>query len=118
MLTIRQAQMDELARVRVEDFHKRLAAHLEELAQRRAIPIDKLALQEQVRRGTKSATRFFRSEKDIARYCEIVFTRLEGWNDQDHPDAVLELLRAPTIATEQRLNNFELWTKIKKKRRQ
>lgn len=117
MLTIRQPQIDAFARAELEDFTRRLVVHLSELARTRgAIPVDTAGIDEQVRRGVASGVRFFRTEKDLARYCEIVLTRLGGWQEKDHPSAVLELLRPPSIAAERRLDNFELWIRMKRKR--
>lgn len=117
MLTIRKEQMDKFARVRTEDFERKLVAHLKELVRQGAITVDESRIEEQVRRGVASGMRFFRTEKDLARYCEIVLTKLGGWHGQDHPEAALRMLRSGSIEAERRLDNFGRWIVVKEKGR-
>jgi len=117
MLTIRKAQMDEMARVRIESFERRLTAHLREVLRERVAALDDIRLEEQVRRGVASGLRFFKTEKDLTRYCEIVLTILGGWQEQDHPEPALEILRPDSIEAGQRLANFERWVGKKGRRR-
>jgi hypothetical protein len=106
MLTIRASQMETLARSRRMDFERRLTAHLERVLTDRGISIDRGELERHVSVGVASGLRFFRAEKDVARYCEIVMTRAGNW-DKEHSAPALEMLSPEVIDPRKRLDNFE-----------
>ncbi len=99
--------MQAIAQDALDEFQRRLFAHLRQLES--TAPLSDGQLREQLTRGVASACRFFKTESAVARYCEIVLAHLGGWTDDDHPEAALRMLRTTVVDPAARLRNFELW---------
>ena len=114
MLTIRDEQMRVFERSRMENYEDRLIRHLSRLLEDARISTAEDELAAQVRVGIDRGLRFFRREKDVARYCEIVLLKLGGWTDQDHPKPAMQILHSQAVAPDVRLNNFERWATLQR----
>jgi len=112
MLAIRQEQLDVFAQARLRDFERRLLPHILERLNAAGVDLDERVVAAQVRRAITSARRFFHTERDVARYCEIVVVQLKG--ETDHPTKALDMLSSPSLDGRVRLNNFERWVKLQK----
>lgn len=115
MLTIRKAQLDEFARLSHDNFESRLIAHLGTMPPLRDKASSPDLFAAQVHRAILSGRRFFRTEKLLARYCELLLTQLPAWSGEDHPERALIMLRSVTVDESRRLDNFERWIKTKRK---
>ena len=110
MLTIRREQMKVFEVQREADFRRRLHAHARKLLNDARREISDEELTSQLTLGLARGRRFFRAETDLARYVEVVLTKLGGWDPQnDHPEAALQMLRAPGVQPQTRLDNFARW---------
>ena len=116
MLTIRAVQMEAFGRQRRRDFEERLRVHLARVMAEAGRPVEADRLARQVSAGVTSGLRFFSAEKDVARYCEIVMTRLGGWDEADHPARALEMLKASVVEPARRLDSFETFLTRKRRR--
>jgi hypothetical protein len=109
MLTIRNEQMRIFQNQREADFRHRLFERLKQVRRDAGLKVSDDQLAHQMERGLASGRRFFSTEKDLARYAEIVLTRMGGWSAGDHPAQVIDLLASRAIAGARRLDNLEYW---------
>ena len=113
MLIIRKEQMQALAEPHLKDFEQRLLAHCRHAVDERGLVFDQTDLAAHVRSGLMAGLRFFATERDIARYCEIVLVRLGGWTG-DPPAEATEILASASLPADVRLRNFERWVDSQK----
>lgn len=109
MLSIRSEQMAAFAQARLGDFRRRLRAYLyaESVRGGRTVPDDRL--DRQLALVLDRGQRYFRSERDLARYARILILQPGGWDEREHADAVEEMLRPHALDGAIRLDNLERW---------
>ena len=108
MLVIRREQLTALADERLTEFEQRLLPHCRQVVDAAGLTFDEDALTGAVRAALRRGARFFKLERDLVRYCEIVLVRLGG-RTADLPDAAIEMLHNEALAPDVRLRNFERW---------
>ena len=108
-LVIRDEQMAVFRNRSEADFRRRLFERLSQINENAGQTLTDDALANQMERAITSGRRFFSTERDLARYVEIVFTRMGGWSDNDHPRQVIDLLASRAVAGARRLDNLEHW---------
>lgn len=108
MLVIRNEQLTALADERLTRFEQRLLPHCRKIVDAAGLAFDETALAGAVNLALRRGARFFKIERDLARYCEIVLLRLGG-RTADLPDTAIEMLQNEALAPEVRLRNFERW---------
>ena len=91
------------------DFQRRLFQRLKQLKDDGLTTLTNNRLGEQMEHGLRSGRRFFSTERDLARYLEIVLTRMGGWNGEDHPQPVIDLLASLSVPGQRRLDHLEIW---------
>lgn len=94
---------------READFRRRLLERLTQVRNEAGLKLSDAQLAQQMDRGLASGRRFFSTESDLARYMEIVLTRLGGWSNTDHPPLAIELLSSRAVSGARRLSNLEFW---------
>ena len=109
VLVIRKEQMAVFRDQREADFRRRLLQRLTKVRDDAGLKLSDGELAQQMERGLASGRRFFATERDLARYAEIVLTRLGGWSDADHPPQAIDLLASHAVPGERRLGNLEYW---------
>ena len=115
MLVIRKAQMHALAEPHLRDFERRLLAHCRHTIDPQGLVFGDAELAAQVKAGLAAGLKYFATERDIARYCEIVLLMLGGW-DGGHPPEAREILASNSLPAAVRLGNFERWAASQKGR--
>ena len=109
MLVIRDEQMAVFRNQLEGDFRRRLFERLKQVRDDGLPALTDDRLSEQMERGLRSGRRFFSTERDLARYLEIVLTRLGGWNGDDHPQPAIDLLASLAVPGQRRLDHLEIW---------
>ena len=109
MLVIRKEQFRAFQQARRESLSRRLTIRFRELDAPRESHWSEAELENQIRRAVENGLRFFRSDEDILRYCDVVVKRLGGWEEGEHPAAAVSMLEARSIGPTKRIENFERW---------
>ena len=109
MLVIRKEQMAVFREQREADFRRRLLERLKQVSKDAGLTLSDAELANQMEQGLASGRRFFSTENDLARYAEIVLTRMGGWSSTDHPPQAIELLASRAVPGARRLANLEYW---------
>jgi len=107
--------MQALAEPQLRDFERRLLTHCRHTVDRQGLVFSDAELATHVKAGLAAGLRYFATERDIARYCEIVLVTLGGWNG-DHPPEAKEILGSDSLPAAVRLSNFERWAGSQKGR--
>jgi hypothetical protein len=108
-LVIRDEQMAVFRNRSEADFRRRLRERFTQIRHSAGLTLSDDDLADQLDRALASGRRFFSTERDLARYAEIVLTRLGGWSNRDHPRQVIDLLASRAVAGARRLDNLEHW---------
>ena len=108
-LVIRDEQMAVFRNRSEADFRRRLLERFGHIRNTAGLTLSDDELKDQLGRALASGRRFFSTERDLARYSEIVLTRMGGWSNRDHPRQVIDLLASRAVAGARRLDNLEHW---------
>jgi hypothetical protein len=111
LLRIRNEQMSAFESARMADFENRLFKASRGSVHWLGEPMPEEKVRAQLALCLSSGRRFFSTERDLAKYVEITMAYLGGCTGADHPRAALEMLVAPALRPERRLDNFERWAR-------
>ncbi|MBX9601185.1 MAG: hypothetical protein K2X35_09275 [Bryobacteraceae bacterium] len=110
MLLIKNEQVEALSRAAREDFERRLCRHLEETA-----GVSRARLEAEVPGAIDSANGFdITSERDVARYCELLYQIQGKPSPSDLPKPALNVLLAHGVPPEVKLERLHAWSRERK----
>ena len=112
MLRIREEQIEELSRTKIQDYRLRLARHLEAILRNRDVPISFQQLSILVDRGVPLDQAYrLSSERDTARFIEIVCWHLGGLLQRTSQEIPQNILRDEYVSPGEKLDRFEKWAR-------
>ena len=110
MLLIRNEQLQQLSRAARADFERRLCLHLN-----RTAGVSPARLETEVPAAIDSAADFdITAERDVARYCELLYQIQGKPRASELPKPALNILLAYGVPPEVKLDRLEAWSQTPK----